>query len=79
MGLRYRGDPFVPDARFERFARELGERFIDVTLEPEHARPDTGMTPHSVLTIHLPDRGPGKAVEARVIGFFRQRLGLAAP
>ncbi len=79
MGLRYRGDPFVPDERFARYARELGPRFIDVTLEPEDARPDTGMTPHSVLTIHLPDRGPGKAAETRVIDFFRQRLGLAAP
>ncbi len=78
MGLRYRGDPFVPDERFARYARELGERFIDVTLEPEDARQGTGMTPHSVLTIHLPDSGPGKAAEARVIGFFRQRLGLAA-
>ncbi|MBU6165571.1 MAG: dienelactone hydrolase family protein [Alphaproteobacteria bacterium] len=78
LGLRYRGDPLVPDARFARYARELGDRFIDVTLEPEHARPDTGMTPHSVLTIHLPERGPGKAAEAQVIGFFQQRLGLAA-
>ena len=76
MGLRYRGDPFVPDERFARYARELGDRFIDVTLEPEHARPDTGMTPHSVLTIHLPDSGPGKAAETRVIDFFRRRLGL---
>lgn len=78
LGLRYRGDPLVPDARFARYARELGDRFIDVTLEPEHARPDTGMTPHSVLTIHLPERGPGKAAEAQVIGFFQHRLGLAA-
>jgi dienelactone hydrolase len=76
LGLRYRGDPYVPDARFARYARELGDRFEDVTLEPEHARPDTGMTPHSVLTIHLPTDGPGKAAEARVIDFFRYRLGL---
>lgn len=76
MGLRYRGDPFVPDARFDRYAAELGDRFEDVTLAPEHARAGTGMTPHSVLTIHLPDRGPGKEAEARVIGFFRRRLGL---
>jgi hypothetical protein len=34
------------------------------------------MAPHSVLTIHLPETGPGKAAEARTIGFFRQRLGL---
>lgn len=78
LGLRYRGDPFVPDARFARYAAELGDRFEDVTLAPEDARPGTGMTPHSVLTIHLPTQGPGKDAETRVIGFFRQRLGLSA-
>jgi hypothetical protein len=30
-----------------------------------------------VLTVHLPDAGPGKEAERRVIGFLRQRLGLA--
>lgn len=77
LGLRYRGDPFVPDARFARYAAELGDRFEDVTLDPADAKPNTGMTPHSVLTVHLPDRGPGKDAEARVIGFFQARLGLA--
>jgi dienelactone hydrolase len=76
LGLRYRGDDFVPDARFERYARELGDRFEDVTLAPEHARQGTGRPPHSVLTIHLPTAGPGKDAETRTIGFFRQRLGL---
>jgi hypothetical protein len=36
------------------------------------------MTPHSVLTIHLRDDDPGgptKRAEARVIQFFRERLG----
>jgi dienelactone hydrolase len=76
LGLRYRGDPFVPDARFDRYAAELGDRFEDVTLDARHAKPNTGMTPHSVLTVHLPDRGPGKDAEARVITFFQARLGL---
>jgi hypothetical protein len=29
-----------------------------------------------VLTVHLPESGPGKAAETRVIGFLRHRLGL---
>ncbi|WP_156257136.1 dienelactone hydrolase family protein [Sandarakinorhabdus oryzae] len=79
LGLRYRGDAFVPDARFERYAREFGDRFEDVTLEPEHARQGTGRPPHSVLTIHLPTEGPGKDAETRVIAFFGKRLGLVGP
>ncbi len=77
LGLRYKGDPFVPDARFARLAAELGDRFEHISLEPEDAKPDTGMAPHSVLTIHLPTSGPGKVAEVRTIGFFRKRLGLA--
>lgn len=77
LGLRYRSDKLVPDARFERYRAELGDRFEAIELEDEHARPDTGFDPHSVLTIHLPDSGPGKEAEARTIAFFRQRLGLA--
>ena len=78
MGLRYRGDAFVPDARFARYKREFGDRFDDVTLAPEDARQGTGHPPHSVLTIHLPTQGPGKAAEIKVIDFFRHRLGLNA-
>jgi dienelactone hydrolase len=76
LGLRYRNDKLVPDARFARYAREFGDRFESVELDDADARPGTGMAPHSVLTIHLPETGPGKAAEARTIGFFRQRLGL---
>ena len=76
LGLRYRSDTLVPDARFARYAREFGDRFETVELADGDARPGTGMASHSVLTIHLPDDGPGKAAEARTIGFFRQRLGL---
>jgi hypothetical protein len=67
----------VPAERFDRLAAELGERFEAVALEPEDAKPDTGMPPHSVLTIHLPVSGPGKAAEVRTIDFFKTRLGLA--
>ena len=76
LSLRYRSDTLVPDARFARYKAEFGDRFETVELADGDARTGTGMAPHSVLTIHLPDDGPGKAAEARTIGFFRQRLGL---
>ena len=76
LGLRYRSDTLVPDARFARYAREFGDRFETVELADADARTGTGMAPHSVLTIHLPDDGPGKAAETRTIDFFRHRLGL---
>ncbi|NUN67932.1 dienelactone hydrolase family protein [Pseudanabaena biceps] len=77
LGLRYRSDKMVPDARFDRYTKEFGDRFERVELDDQAARPDTGMAPHSVLTIHLPDSGPGKDAELRTIAFFRHRLGLS--
>ncbi len=76
LGLRYKSDKFVPQARFDRYAREFGERFEAIELEDADARQGTGVAPHSVLTIHLPDSGPGKDAEVRTIAFFRKRLGL---
>lgn len=77
IGMRFRGDPFIKDARFEMLKREFGERFEAIELEPEDAKPGTGMPPHSVLTIHLREAGPTKEAEKRVIGFFQERLGVA--
>ncbi|MBC7520651.1 MAG: FKBP-type peptidyl-prolyl cis-trans isomerase [Sandarakinorhabdus sp.] len=77
LGLRYRSDKFVPDARFARYKAEFGDRFEEIELEDADARPETGIAPHSVLTIHLPENGPGKDAEVRTIGFFRKRLGLS--
>jgi dienelactone hydrolase len=77
LGLRYRSDAFVPDARFARYEKEFGDRFESIELNDADARTGTGMAPHSVLTIHLPDSGPGKDAETRTIGFFRHRLGLS--
>ncbi|KPF62647.1 dienelactone hydrolase [alpha proteobacterium AAP81b] len=78
LGLRYKSDRLVPNARFARLRAEFGDRFEAIELDDTDARPDTGLAPHSVLTIHLPDSGPGKAAETRTIAFFSQRLGLAA-
>jgi dienelactone hydrolase len=77
LGLRYKSDKLVPDARFARYRAEFGDRFEAIELDDADARRDTGLAPHSVLTIHLPENGPGKAAETRTIGFFRQRLGLS--
>jgi dienelactone hydrolase len=77
LGLRYKSDKLVPDARFDRYRKELGDRFEAIELDDAHARQGTGFDPHSVLTIHLPESGPGKEAETRTIAFFRQRLGLA--
>jgi hypothetical protein len=77
MGLRFKSDALVPDARFEALKQAFGDKFEAVELEDADALPGTGMPPHSVLTIHLDDR-PGtvtKKVEERVIDFFKMRTG----
>jgi len=77
LGLRFRGDPYVPDARFAAYAEALGPRFKDITIEPKDARPGGLPHPHSVLTINLKEDGPTKAAEQEVIAFFRERTGAA--
>ncbi|WP_310497217.1 dienelactone hydrolase family protein [Sandarakinorhabdus sp.] len=76
LGLRYKSDKLVPDARFARYQAEFGDRFEAVELDDVDARQGTGLSPHSVLTLHLPESGPGKDAEVRTIAFFRGRLGL---
>ena len=78
MGLRFHGDPFIDDERFDMLKRTFGDRFEAIELQPEDARQGTGMKPHSVLTIHLDDddpEGPTKRAERRVIEFFKERTG----
>lgn len=74
LGLRFKSDKLVPDARFETYRRELGDRFEAIELEDEDAAPAI-IPPHSVLTLHLKEDGPTKAAEQRVIQFFRERTG----
>jgi dienelactone hydrolase len=78
IGLRFFGDDFVPDARFERYRESFGEAFEAIEIDPKSGRPDPRMKPHSVLTIHLDDEnpdGPTKQAEQRVIAFFKARTG----
>ena len=75
IGLRYKSDRLVPDARFEALKSTFGEAFEAIELEDADAKPDARMAPHSVLTIHLSEDGPSKAAEQRVIAFFKERTG----
>ena len=78
IGLRFFGDAFVPDARFDAYKREFGDRFEAIEIEAKDALADPRMAPHSVLTIHLDDGdpdGPTKQAEQRVIDFFKARTG----
>jgi hypothetical protein len=80
MALRFFGDPVVPDARFDSLKREFGARLEAIEIDPADARSGTGLTPHSVLTIHLDDNdphGPTKQAEERVIAFFKARTASA--
>ena len=77
IGLRFKGDPHVGDARFARYAREFGEAFEAIEIDDLATNPEATTYPHSVLTVHLNDadpEGPTKQAEARVIAFFRERL-----
>lgn len=83
LGLRFHGDPLVPEARFDTLTSELGPRFERIELQPEDAAKPEGnpMAPHSVLTVHLDDTdpaGPTKQAERRVIEFFSSRTGASA-
>ena len=76
IGLRFRGDAVVPDARFETYKKTFGDKFEAIELDPKDAAP-APMAPHSVLTIHLDDRPgtPTKRAEERVIAFFKEHTG----
>ena len=74
IGLRLKSDRSVPDARFETYRREFGDKFEAIELEDADAAP-ADRPPHSVLTIHMCEDGPTKVAEQRVIAFFEERTG----
>jgi dienelactone hydrolase len=77
LGLRFSEDRAVPDARWERYTKEFGDRFIGVDIDSSSGNPHgIKRTAHSVLTEHLVDE-PGHPTRDgldRVIAFFRERL-----
>ncbi|WP_363346693.1 alpha/beta fold hydrolase [Methylocystis echinoides] len=81
LGLRFKDDPYVPQERFDALRRTFGDRFEAIELDPQSAKQDAPKPAHSVLTIHLRDddpRGETRMAEARVIEFFKERLGQSA-
>jgi dienelactone hydrolase len=81
MALRFRGDPFVPDERFETLRATFGEHLEAIELDSRDGRPDPDLQAHSVLTLHLVDNdpaGPTKVAERRVIEFLKARTGAEA-
>jgi len=80
LALRFKGDNLVPPERFNCLKATFGERFQSIELEDDDALADTGMAPHSVLTIHLDDgdpEGPTRKAEQKVIDHFASALGLS--
>ena len=75
IGLRFKSDKLVPDARFDTLKATFGAALEAIELKDVDARPDPQMAPHSVLTLHLAEDGPSKAAESRVIAFFKERTG----
>lgn len=78
IGLRFPSDRLVPDERFATFKATFGDKFEVIELKDDDAAKGTGISPHSVLTIHLDDldpTGPTKKAEQRVIAFFKERTG----
>ena len=77
LGMRFKGDSFVPAARFDFLREQLGDAFVAIELEDEHANPEAAMkNPHSVVTEHLVDEEgtPTRAALDAVLDLFRQRL-----
>ncbi|MCM3882563.1 dienelactone hydrolase family protein [Frankia sp. R82] len=76
LGLRFRGDRFVPSERFQFLRERLGDAFVAVELDGDTANPEAAGPPHSVLTEHLIDE-PGQPTRAaldQVLDLLRTRL-----
>ncbi len=77
LGMRFKGDTFVPAARFDFLREQLGDAFVAVELEDSAANPEAAMkNPHSIVTEHLIDveGEPTRAALDQVLDLFRRRL-----
>jgi dienelactone hydrolase len=77
LGLRFSGDKLSPGDRFDRLAKELGDRFVAVEIDSSPGN-DEGYRKqaHSVLTEDLRDveGSATKAALDQVLALFRDRL-----
>jgi dienelactone hydrolase len=80
LGLRFKRDRFVPAERFRFLEEELGDGFVAVELDDEHANQDAAVKhPHSVLTEHFVDEPGSRTRETleQVLDLFRAKLLVA--
>ncbi len=77
LGLRFRGDRYVPEERFASLRARLGDGFVAVELEQADGHPEGPMPwRHSVLTGDLVD-APGEPTREaleKVLALFREKL-----
>ena len=76
LGLRFTGDPMVPDARFATLRETLGDNFVGVEIESPDPERGIPRSAHSVLTEHLVDEPghPTRDALDQVLDFLDQRL-----
>lgn len=77
LGLRFKGDPFVPEERFAFLRERLGDGFVAIELRQEDGNPTSQLPKHhSVLTndlIDLPGE-PTRAARDEVLELFASKL-----
>jgi dienelactone hydrolase len=81
LGLRFRGDPVSPDARFAHLKEQLGECFVAVEIAQADGHPEGPMRKHhSVLTEDMIDEpgSPTREALERVLDLFREKLLVSA-
>jgi len=77
LGLRFKGDPFVPAQRFAFLREKLGQAFVAIELPQSAGHPQGPLVHrHSVLTGDLIERPGEPTFEARerVLALFREKL-----
>jgi dienelactone hydrolase len=77
LGMRFKGDSFVPGERFDFLREQLGDAFVAIELDDSAANPNSpAKNPHSVVTEHLVDEPgtPTRAALDEVLNLFRTRL-----
>ncbi|MEY2472423.1 MAG: hypothetical protein QOK28_1752 [Actinomycetota bacterium] len=77
LGMRFKGDSFVPQSRFDFLREQLGDAFVAIELDDSAANPAAAMkNPHSVVTEHLVDEEgtPTRAALDEVLALFKRRL-----
>ncbi len=77
LGLRFKGDTFVPEERFQFLKDRLGTGFVAVELEQHDGNPNSQLSNHhSVLTGDLIDEAgqPTRAALDAVLALFQAKL-----